>query len=149
MLNRNKNFNTKGVFVVRDVRGVVFSFSKKVQTKRNPLNAIVYYSLINYFGELVCLINKNIIKVKYEEFVKHPEEQAKRILSHLAEDENSSLINLESITMPHIVGGNRMKKNKSIKINFDEKWKKVISRPKQVLYYFLVLPLMIINRYKL
>ncbi len=149
MLNSNKRFNTKGVFVVRDVRGVVYSFSKKVQTTRNPLNAIIYYSLINYIGEFVCLINKNIIKIKYEEFVKNPELQSKRILSHLGDNENSGQINLDSITMPHIVGGNRMKKNKSIKISFDEKWKKGISRPKQVLYYFLALPLMAVNRYKL
>ena len=38
-----KQFDLKVIFVVRDVRGVINSFSKNVQTSKKPLRTILYY----------------------------------------------------------------------------------------------------------
>ena len=51
--------------------------------------------------------------------------------------------------MPHVIGGNRMKKNENISIKKDDKWKQNIVRWKQVVYYVLSAPIMLINRYKI
>jgi hypothetical protein len=49
--------------------------------------------------------------------------------------------------IPHIIAGNRLRSDKQLVIKKDLKWKEEISRPKQILYYLLALPLMIINKY--
>lgn len=148
LLKQSKVLNLKGIYVVRDVRGVINSFQKQVQTPKSPLATIAYYSLINLCGQLVCWIDKDILKIKYEDFVENPEYVTNKIYSHIFEKENQ--IGLpENYIMPHIIGGNRMKSNKKITINSDVKWKEKISRPKQIMYYLLSFPFMALNRYKL
>src|SRR5690606_34827606 len=67
LLNQIPDINIKGIYVVRDVRGVINSFNKQVQTPKNPINTIFYYLLTNIFGQLVCWMNKDVIKLKYED----------------------------------------------------------------------------------
>ena len=52
-LRKNKSINLKTIYVVRDVRGVINSFSKNVQSSRNPLSTIMYYLIINFASEIV------------------------------------------------------------------------------------------------
>src|SRR5690606_41764042 len=42
LLKQSKQINIKGIYVVRDVRGVINSFNKQVQTPRNPISTIIY-----------------------------------------------------------------------------------------------------------
>lgn len=149
LLNKNNYFNVKGVYLVRDPRGVIFSFKKKVQTSKNALSAILYYNIINLFAEVVYRRNKNVLKVKYEDLIDNPEETLSIIYTHIFEKE----IHLEKIeeyyNMPHIVGGNRIKKIKKINLKKDSLWHSNIPRLKQIIYYYLCLPFVLINKYKL
>jgi hypothetical protein len=43
LLKKNKSLNVKGIYMVRDVRGVIHSFGKNVQTPKKPFSAIMYY----------------------------------------------------------------------------------------------------------
>ncbi|MGJ5642997.1 sulfotransferase [Formosa sp. S-31] len=149
LLNQITGFNIKGIYVVRDVRGVINSFSKQVQTPRKPLNTIFYYLLTNFFGQLICWTNKNIIKVRYEDLVQNPNKTIETIYNNLLNSETENKTLNEEFKMPHIIGGNRLKTNKTIKIKKDNAWESIISRPKQILYYILCLPFMIINNYKI
>ncbi|MAN28517.1 MULTISPECIES: sulfotransferase [Mesonia] len=146
-LKQQKEFNVKGIYLTRDVRGVINSFHKKVQTPKKPLSAILYYLVINFFSEVVYRLDKNVIKVKYEDFTQNPEKILQRIFNHLGEQKSVKLP--ESHAIPHIIGGNRMKRNKMIKISEDNAWKKNISRKKQIIYYFCAFPFMKLNNYKL
>ena len=148
LLDKSQNLNLKGIFVVRDVRGVINSFQKNVQTQKKPLPTILYYCLINFFGELVYRSNKNILKVKYEDFIEKPEYTVEKIYSHIFEKEKHSEKLPEEFEMPHMIGGNRMKEHKKISIKKDVAWKRKISRAKQIVYYLLSAPFMLINRYK-
>ncbi|TYC15659.1 hypothetical protein ES677_04775 [Bizionia gelidisalsuginis] len=147
LLKRSKKIKIKGIYVIRDVRGVINSFGKQVQTTKSPIATIIYYTLINLFAQLVCWLDKDVIKLKYEDFVDNPEKALDYILKNTINEEASVQLDNE-FDMPHIIGGNRMKSNKQIIIKKDLNWKKTIPRNKQLLYYFLTFPLMILNKYK-
>lgn len=149
LLSRNREIEIRGIYVVRDVRGLIDSFSKKVQTSRSPLSAIVYYLLINFFGEILYRTDNRIVKIRYEDVMEHPGEYLNRLYAH-ALDKKAEAIRLpESYDIPHIVGGNRMKTSKQVRILKDERWKTTMPRWQQLIYYFLAFPVMTINRYKL
>nr|WP_298792855.1 sulfotransferase [uncultured Allomuricauda sp.] len=149
LLSRSSKLKVKGLYVTRDVRGVVNSFSKNVQTTKKPVATILYYLLINFFAQIVAWSDKRVLKVRYEDFVEDPLSQLSRIQLHIFGEEDKQLTLSEEIKMPHIIGGNRMKHNKKINIYPDYKWKKSLNRKKQVLYYLVTLPFMVINRYKI
>tara|TARA_B110000967_G_C18898049_1_gene572298 strand:- start:1053 stop:1916 length:864 start_codon:yes stop_codon:yes gene_type:complete len=149
LLRKNKRINLKGIYLVRDVRGVINSFGKNVQTPKKPLLAILYYSLINFWSQWICFFDKRIIKIRYEDFVNEPDKMIQKIEQHLFESTHkiSNLTN-EIFEIPHIIAGNRLRSQKQLVIKKDMKWKENISRGKQLIYYFLTLPLMILNNYK-
>ena len=149
LLKQIPSLKVKGIYVVRDVRGVINSFNKQVQTPRKPISTILYYILTNFFGQLVCWMNKDVIKLKYEDFIDNPYEHTQHIYSKLLGQNNDDAALNDVFEMPHIIGGNRLKSSKTIKIKKDTAWKTTISRPKQILYYLLCLPFMLLNRYKL
>jgi len=146
-------FDVKIIYMIRDVRGVINSFSKKVQTHKKPISTIIYYSFINLTAQIVkWIFPKRIIKIKYEDFVSQPEKTIALISSFLNEnlDDVIDIVkNEKHIKMPHIIGGNRLKKQTKIKLRKDVSWQKNISRPKQIIYYLLTLPLMLLNKYKI
>lgn len=148
LLKRNKNVVHKGVYLVRDVRGVVHSFRKRVQTKKKPVATILYYLAINFFGQIIYWIDKDVIKIKYEDFVSNPETTLSKIYEHIFESRNINSIP-KNFEMPHIIGGNRMKTDKVISINIDEVWRQNTPRIKQIGYYMLSFPIMILNNYKI
>jgi len=150
LLKKSKKLNLKGIYVVRDPRGVVYSFQKKVQTSKTPLSALLYYNLINFFGEIVYRLDKDkeVLKIRYEDLVEKPEATLAKIYAHIFEEKINNEDLPDYFKMPHIIGGNRMKAKKKIKIKSDEKWK-VIKNYKQIIYYILSLPLCIINNYKI
>lgn len=148
LLRKNKKVNLKGIYLVRDVRGVVYSFGKNVQTHKNPLSAIIYYTLINFWAQWVSLFDKRIIKIKYEDFVNEPDKAIQKIEQHLfGSATKTSYLKDTTFEIPHIIAGNRLRSDKQLVIKKDLKWKEEISRPKQILYYLLTLPLMLINKY--
>lgn len=146
LLNKSKTYPVKGIYLVRDVRGVIHSFGKKVQTSRKPFSTIVYYSLINFWGELVYRIYPNVIKIKYEELTARPEKTLQHIYSHLFNKKQFVTLP-DHYKMPHIIGGNRMKENKIIKLENKHAWQKQLSKTKKTIYYIATLPFMLLNKY--
>jgi hypothetical protein len=149
LLSKSKNLNIRGIYVVRDIRGVINSFNKKVQTPKLPISTILYYGLINFFGQLVCWMDRKVVKVKYEDFVDNPRMELERINKHVFLGEEKKVTLPEFLEVPHIIGGNRMKSEKKIHISPDFKWKTNINRGRQIVYYLALLPFMLINNYKI
>ncbi|MBC2838239.1 hypothetical protein [Robiginitalea sp. SC105] len=148
LLNRSRAFSLKGIYMVRDIRGVIESFNKKVQTPKKPLATIAYYLLINFFGELVYRIYPNIIKVRYEDFIRNPQSVVLRILRQADPSRSWPETLPDTFEMPHIIGGNRMKSNQVIRIDPRVKWRENTPAWKQLIYYFAALPTMLANRYR-
>jgi hypothetical protein len=145
LLKKLDFLNVKGIYVVRDVRGVIHSFSKKVQTTRGPLNTVVYYLLTNIFGQICAWLFKDVIKIRYEDLIDTPEKTIHKVYKLIDQKYDETIAS--DFIMPHIIGGNRLKSNKSIAIKKDFAWKEKISRSKQILYYVLAFPIMILNKY--
>ncbi len=148
LLKKNATFSLAGVYMVRDVRGVIHSFTKNVQTKKKPISTLIYYILTNFFAQLVCWLNKSVIKIKYENFIENPKIQLEKI-SKLLDRSTITINETEAFTIPHIIGGNRLKQNDSLTIKKDEDWKKKMPRYNQILYYIICLPFMLLNGYKI
>ena len=149
LLRKNKKINLKGIYLVRDVRGVINSFGKNVQTPKKPLSAIIYYSLINFAGQWVSFFDRRILKIRYEDFVNEPDKSIQKIEKHLfGNSSNKTNLTNQTFEIPHIIAGNRLRSQKKLVIKKDLKWKENISRGNQILYYVLTFPLMILNKYK-
>lgn len=149
LLKQMNKLNTRGIYVVRDIRGVIYSFSKKVQTTKNPISTILYYVFTNLFAQIVCWLNKDVIKLRYEDLVDSPSHEVKKIYASLQISNRIKLDLDETFKMPHIIGGNRLKHSQSIKIKNDDEWKQKMPRFNQIIYYIFCLPFMLINRYKI
>lgn len=150
LLRKNKNLRVKGIYMVRDVRGVIHSFGKNVQTPKKPLPAIAYYVLVNLWGLFVSLIDSKVIRIRYEDFVNDPEAIISKLEKHIFnESKTESKLYDQAFDIPHIIAGNRLRSEKRLVIKKDVAWKSNISRPKQVLYYFLAAPIMLFNWYKI
>ena len=153
-LARMDKKRVKIIYVVRDVRGVIYSFGKNVQTPKKPLAAMVYYSLINKLGLLTqwVLGAKQVMRLRYESVVEQPEQSLARIQEFIGVDltsVNEKLSKNQAFDMPPIVAGNRMAAAKQIRLNPDFSWKREQSRGAQILYYLLNLPLQLIFKYRL
>ncbi len=146
-LKKNPSNHIKGVYLVRDVRGVVHSFQKNVQTPKKPFSAILYYNLINFWGQLVAHFDKNVIKIRYEDLIETPEESLAKIYRHVFEKEPGEIQLPDDFKMPHIIGGNRMKAKKKISLSKDKAWQKNFTKTQQIAYYILSCPFMWLNRY--
>lgn len=152
-LRKSSTISIKTIYIVRDVRGVINSFSKNVQSSRSPLSSVFYYLTVNSAVMLssIFMFKNRPLKIRYEDFMEKPEKSLIKI-GHFLELNMNPVIekikNEANFEIGHIIGGNRLKINKSIKFRSDEKWKQKISRPKQIIYYLLALPIMLINRYK-
>ena len=76
-----KKFKLKVIYNIRDARGVLFSFSKKVQTPKGSFGSLIYYNCVNLIAELVyfSLPREAKVKIKYEDLMQHPFATLKQI----------------------------------------------------------------------
>ena len=152
-LSKKFGANLKLVYMVRDVRGVINSFKKNVQTSKSALGSIVYYWGINSFGLLVAMLygKKRVFKFRYEDLIANPERTLTSLGSFLEVPltaVQNKLTNDTPFVMPHIIAGNRMRSQQQIRLKPDLAWKNAQGRGKQILYYLATLPLQLINKYK-
>jgi len=153
-LNNLKQFDLKVIFVVRDVRGVINSFSKNVQTSKKPLSTILYYLIVNSVAEFVAknLLRKKVVKIRYEDLINNPLKVFSRLEIFLKldlTDVKNKIIDKQAFQVGHIVGGNRLKKHKEIYFRKDISWEDKFTLIERVTYYILSFPIMLLNRYKL
>lgn len=152
-LRKSESLNVKIIYLVRDVRGVINSFSKNVQTQKHPISTILYYTMVNTMAQIVkWRYPKDVLKIKYEDFVENSIDTLSNIEKFIATDltdVKEVIIKEKFIEIPHIIGGNRLKIKEKIKIRKDLAWKTNINRFKQIIYYILTLPLMLLNKYKI
>lgn len=142
----------KVIFLVRDLRGVICSFKKNVQTQNSPLKTYIYYMVINMTAHFLNILPKfKILKIRYEDIVDHPASTFHQIGNFLDLELSECAKKIEEqkpFKMPHIIGGNRLKVSSNIIIKKDQKWLEVMPTYKRILFYLLAFPLMIINKYK-
>lgn len=141
------------IYLVRDPRGVVDSFGKGVQTSRGMFNAAIYYLLVNLTAEIVCLtlLRHKVVKLKYEDLLESPASLIEKIGAHFDIDISVVTDNIQKnreFDVGHLIGGNRLVSNETIKFRKAVGWKHRMPRYKQLLVYLLTLPISLINKYR-
>jgi len=109
------------IYLVRDPRGVITSFSKKriEQPPKNFLSANLYYFVINTFCNLVRikLPGNCIIKMRYEELISSPVDTLLRIQEKFCIDLTipiKKIKNNEPLSVGFLFEGNRIRLKRSI-----------------------------------
>jgi hypothetical protein len=140
ILKKMKNIDVMAYYIVRDPRGVVWSFMKKTsQSSRSFISAIIYYMLVNFRIELYKVLDTSIVKIRYEDI----------------EDYNFSAnskykFGEENLKYrEHVLGSNRfMRDSPEDRFEVDDTWRQALPRWKQIVVYSLTFPLCVINKYK-
>lgn len=142
----------KVVYLVRDPRGVVYSFSKSEQTGRGFISSILYYVSVNFTAEIVrsTALKGKVIKVRYEDIISNPHDVFKRLETFTGVQFASvaqAITENDSFRVGHIIGGNRLRETQKIIPCLDNSWKFRLPVWRRVLVWTLTLPFNIINRY--
>jgi hypothetical protein len=154
LLSKNKNINLKIINLTRDPRGVIWSFRKKVQTTNSPFKTIIYYYVISIFSQLAIWFyfsRNTVLQLRYEDLTNSTQKSFKKLSNFLNLDLRELQYKIQKkkeFKVPEIIGGNRLKSNKSIVINPDIEWKSKTGFWRKITYYIVTLPLNIFYRYK-
>lgn len=120
LLCSNKRYKIIFIHLVRDGRGVVWSFMKK---KITFWTALRHWVFTNLRAEIIKRRNGvKYINVKYERFVENPDKMIKKILSGIGLEYEPVMLNYLSLPQ-HQLTGNRMRFNNNIQIKEDIEWK--------------------------
>jgi hypothetical protein len=128
-LLETSEFDVKVIHLIRDPRGIVWSFMKKnVEHKpKKPFKALLDYILLNLAAVYLRYSFKDaVLKVKYENLIRHPQRVFQQICDFIGIDEGGISEKLENgaeFKVTHIIDGNRIRKNRAIKFSPDEEWK--------------------------
>lgn len=153
VLNAIPDFRVGYVYIVRDARGVLHSFSKPVQRPKSALAAALYYVLVNGAAQLAVWtrLRGRAIKVRYEDLVADPARELERIGRFLGLDMSGVIASIaggEPLDIGHMVSGNRIRTKGVIKVGLDDEWRG-LSMARRIGYYLACLPIQLINRYRL
>jgi hypothetical protein len=144
--------DVKFIYMVRDPRGVVYSFGKKVQTRRGTLRACAYYLLVNTAAQLAIAmrLKGRCLKVRYEDLVIDPVRELERIGKFLGMDLSAVGRKAQAgggFSAEHIAGGNRWAKSGPASLSPDTEWREQMGWGKRLIVYLLCLPFQIVNHY--
>lgn len=121
VLDTIPDFRVGYVYIVRDARGVLHSFSKPVQRPKSAMAAALYYVLVNGAAQLAVWtrLRGRSIKVRYEDLVAEPGRELERIGRFLGLDMSGVIASIaagEPLDIGHMVSGNRIRTNGVIKV---------------------------------
>jgi hypothetical protein len=137
-IQKYTNIQVKVVFITRDVRGVAWSTIKGAGSKERRrfinnkyfqcIKSSISWSLTNLLVTIMKkkIAKENFLQVKYEDLVRNPSAQLKRIEELVDEDMDGVIEKVRlkgSLTTGHILGGNRLRFNKKQEFRPDLAWK--------------------------
>jgi len=145
--------NVQFIYLVRDPRGVVNSFGKKVQTSRGWFSATAYYLIVNFTALLVCktLLRSNHVKVRYEDLINDPDRTLTKLAGNLEinlDEVKDKLSKGEGLRTGHLIGGNRLVQEPVVHFKNSDTWWTKMPRWKRWLVWLFTMPLNIANGYK-
>ncbi len=146
--------NTHFIYMVRDPRGVVFSFSKNVQTRRNTISACMYYMAVNIVAEIATrwTLRGRVVKLRYEDLLNDPETTIRKIGELTGMSMDAVVEHLHSdaaLQADHVAGGNRWVLSGSSQLRHDRAWQDEMGFARRLLIHLLCFPLQLVNRYRL
>jgi hypothetical protein len=137
ILKRLPGVDPRVVHLVRDARGVAYSWQKDVVKDPNtgermlvyrPWSAAVRYDLYNAMTSFLRTAGVPYLRVRYEDLVATPQDTVRRIVAHVDPEASPDLSFIEgdrvALGVDHTVGGNPMRFSQgSMQIRRDESWR--------------------------
>ncbi len=159
MLSASRGFEPRVIHLVRDSRGVAWSFQKHVvrpeitghrqlMPRATPVEAALEWTMINLPFHLLWVRGVPRLLVRYERYARQPAEELERIGQFLARNEvsaTSQLLHSPSLDFgaEHTLGGNPVRFNGArTGIRLDEEWRTAMTRQDQARVGALTLPLL-------
>ena len=159
MLTRIRDSDVRVVHLVRDSRGVIFSWQKHVRKPDRPtdadamhrygvLAASARYVLYNVLTQGLRRPGTPYLLLRYEDLIANPEQQLRRVLrgvDALAADGPLGFVKDESVMLrpSHTVDGNPMRFSRgSLELKVDDQWRTRLDRGDQLLVSILTSPLL-------
>jgi len=154
LLNRVLSGRVRFVWLTRDPRGVVYSFSKKVQSSRGSCSACLYYIAVNcmvliaYVGPL----RRKVFRLSYESLLADPHgtlAELGKFLGLAMDPDAGSGDGLRKLQRPtHMIGGNRLVAREELQLCLDEEWRRGLPRSMQLLIWLSCAPLCLLFGYR-
>ena len=143
VLSLNKNIDLRIIHLVRDGRGMAWSLNKfvKKDVKQRPVwRSALYWMVVNKMSNFVRKRVLNTLLVKYEDIVTDPNPTLKKIaqftdieVEPMIDSINYDLAQEES----HIMAGNALRKQKSIRLKLDTEWYEKMEGKKKKVFYVI------------
>lgn len=151
-LSRCHGLDARYIYLVRDARGIVFSFGKAVQYRRGLLSACMYYLAVSVAAQCAAWtrLRGRCVKIKYEDLVSEPDETLSRIGENIGIDMKEVSTKLAAggeYGADHGVGGNRWLKSGTVTLRGDRAWRDQMAPWKRVLVHALCWPFQVLNGY--
>lgn len=154
-LLRNEKINVQLIHLVRDPRGMYYSFQKKdvVTPVKGLWSTALYWNITNFLAYMIKLKfgDKKVLQIRYEDLVYCPDEAIDKISIFL--DVNLSQIkeklkNNIKLDMGHIASGNRLRSQKSaLKLTPDFEWKRKLKFSQRLFLNLICSPMMVKHKY--
>jgi hypothetical protein len=162
LLSTISSFDVRQIYMVRDPRGVAFSWKRK--KKYEPFaDSDFYYKRYNVFRSaaewliwntsiefLRKLDKQKYYFFRYEDFVKVSHKEIKKILEFAGESERKIPIKNGRIVLGknHCIAGSPLRfRRGETEIKFDDEWKEKMNWINKTIMTFLTLPYMLYYRY--
>ena len=140
ILMQHPTIDLRLIHLVRDGRGVAWSLNKftKPGVKQKPIwRTALFWGIVNWQSNYVRRKAKNSGLIRYEDLVKSPETTLAQI-GKIADIDSKPLIEaLNADLAPnvtHIMAGNKLRREKSIKLKLDTEWQEKMSTKKEKLF---------------
>lgn len=139
-LLRRMNLSLRCVLVVRDPRGVAYSWSKVVQRpettdgdglmpRYSAASTVLNWTVYGLMFHLLPVLGIPVMTVHYEDFMRHPRDTVSRVLQFAGcTPDTGALAHISDtevhLSIHHTVAGNPMRfKTGDVKLRFDDEWR--------------------------
>ncbi len=133
LLSRSKKLDIIFLHLIRDGRGVMWSYKRKY---KKTLFSIFIWLFTNLKAEIIKKRNKNVrtIVLRYEDLVDNPEKELEKILETIGLSFEKGMLNFSKVEQ-HQIAGNRLRLRKDREIKKDLSWKENLSWFDLFLFY--------------
>jgi hypothetical protein len=154
MLLRCPGLRVRIIHLVRDPRGSLWSQMKRdvEQKHKRPYVALLHYSIKNTMSEIVRISapSDTVLRVRYEDLALQPVREFERIGRFMDLSMEPVIARLEAgqpFAVPHLIDGNRIRREQQIQLQLDGEWQERLSRKHRLLSALLTFPLFVAYGY--
>jgi hypothetical protein len=156
MLAKIGGFNVYVIHLIRDGRACIHSkIKRKKRLLMTSLSSSIKWLLANISAHLskFYLPRGNYIRIKYEDYILHPNRIFNKIGSFLDIDfsEINEILNItKNIPLSHQIDGNFIRKVEDLKLNkmIAFKWKKELKHKYKIFFWFINWPFLLLYKYR-